>query len=180
MVFPRPISSARITLLHLHGKGTASPRTSARLRRLHTQHSSTLPAPGVSQPVQSVQLVIAELQVLVADKRRLFLQSHEPGPLLQHLKTGGGRNTANYCNQRDHVSNTSGTMHHITPRTSSHLAVFGGDGFTRVPVAEAVDAQLELLSNQSAVLPAALGIRQAHPLAQILRLIGGWSFVTMS
>lgn len=71
-------------------------------------------------------------------------------------------------------------MHNITLRTLSHLAVFGGDGFTRVPVVEAVDAWLELLSNQSSVLPAALRIRQTHPLAQILRLIGGWSFVAMS
>lgn len=38
-------------------------------------------------------------------------------------------------------------MYKITLRILSHLAVFGGDGFTGVPVAEAVYAQLELLSN---------------------------------
>lgn len=71
-------------------------------------------------------------------------------------------------------------MHNITLRTLSYLAVFGRDGFTRVPVGEAVYARLELLSNQSAFLPAALGIRQAHPLTEILRFVGGWGLVTVS
>lgn len=92
---------------------------------------------------------------------------------------GRNKNIATYSHQRNHFSK-KGVMHNITLRTLSHLAVFGGDGFTRVPIGEAVYARLELLSNQGAVLPAALGIRQAHPLAQILRLVGGWNFVTMS
>lgn len=62
----------------------------------------------------------------------------------------------------------------------TYLAVFGWDSFTRVSVGEAVYAMLELLSNQSAVFPAALRIRQAHPLAKVLWLVGGWGLVTMS
>lgn len=41
-----------------------------------------LPAPGVSQPVQPIQLIISQLQVLVTDVRRLFLQSNKSRPLL--------------------------------------------------------------------------------------------------
>lgn len=63
---------------------------------------------------------------------------------------------------------------------SPYLAVFGWDSFTRVSVGEAVDAMLELLSNQSTVFPAALRIRQAHPLAKVLWLVGGGGLVTMS
>lgn len=62
----------------------------------------------------------------------------------------------------------------------TYLAVFGWDSFTRVSVGEAVYAILELLSNQSAIFPAALRIRQAHPFAKVLWLIGGWGLVTMS
>lgn len=47
---------------------------------------STVPAPGVSQPVEAVQLIISQLKVVVSDVRRLFLQSDEPRPLLQHLE----------------------------------------------------------------------------------------------
>lgn len=45
-----------------------------------------LPAPGVSQPVQAVQLIVSQLQVVISNERRLFLESHKPRPLLQHLQ----------------------------------------------------------------------------------------------
>lgn len=63
---------------------------------------------------------------------------------------------------------------------SSDLAVFRGHRLAGVSVREAVYAVLKLLSNQSSVLPAALGVRQTHPLAQVLRFIGGWDLVTVS
>lgn len=45
-----------------------------------------LPAPGVSQPVQAIQLVVSQLQVVVSYEWWLFLQSNKPRPLLQHLQ----------------------------------------------------------------------------------------------
>lgn len=62
----------------------------------------------------------------------------------------------------------------------SYLAVFRGNCFAGVSVHEAVYAVLKLLSNQSAIFPAALGIGQTHPLAQELWFIGGRSLMTMS
>lgn len=46
----------------------------------------TLPAPGVRQPVQAIQLIVSQLQVVISNERRLFLESHKPRPLLQHLQ----------------------------------------------------------------------------------------------
>lgn len=61
-----------------------------------------------------------------------------------------------------------------------YLAVFRGNCFAGVSVHEAVYAVLKLLSNQSSIFPAAVGIGQTHPLAQELWFIGGWSLMTMS
>lgn len=49
--------------------------------------------------------------------------------------------------------------------STSYLAVFRGDGFTGVSAHEAIDPVLKLLANQSPILPAALRVRQTHPLA---------------
>lgn len=62
----------------------------------------------------------------------------------------------------------------------SYLAVFRGNCFAGVSVHEAVYAVLKLLSNQSSIFPAALGIGQTHPLAQELWFIGGRNLMTMS
>lgn len=80
----------------------------------------------------------------------------------------------NSCSKYSERSNGIGTP------PCSCLAVFRGDGFTGVSVHETVNTALELLFDQRVVFPAALRIWQAHPLAQILRLIGGRVLVTMS
>jgi len=43
-------------------------------------------APRVSEPVEALQLVIPQLQVLTTNVRRLLLQSNEPWSLLQYLE----------------------------------------------------------------------------------------------
>lgn len=50
-----------------------------------TSHSIIL-APRVSEPVEALQLVISQLQVLTTNVRRLFLQGNEPRSLLQYLE----------------------------------------------------------------------------------------------
>lgn len=46
-----------------------------------------IPAPGVSQPVQPIQLVISQHQVFISNIGRLILQSSKSWPLLQHLRS---------------------------------------------------------------------------------------------
>lgn len=68
MVFPRPISSARITLLHLkedRGK-TRFQTTPVSTNPNELSPAMSSPAPGVSQPVQAIQLVVSQLQVVVS------------------------------------------------------------------------------------------------------------------
>lgn len=59
----------------------------------------------------------------------------------------------------------SGEM--VTP----HLALTGRDGLGVVAAVESIDAAPELAPDQGLVLPAALGVRESHPLAQVLRLV---------
>ena len=54
----------------------------------------------------------------------------------------------------------------------TYLAVFGGGGFAGVPAGEAVDTVLEFPAHQGSILPAALRVRETHPLAQVLWLVG--------
>lgn len=61
----------------------------------------------------------------------------------------------------------------IRGEREANLAVPRGDGLGVVPAVEAVDAVLELLADQGLVLPAAVRVRKAHPLAQVLWLVGG-------
>lgn len=63
---------------------------------------------------------------------------------------------------------------------TAHLALPRGDGFRVVPTVEAINAALELVADQGFVLPATLRIRQAHPLAQVLGLIGRCWLATVS
>lgn len=62
----------------------------------------------------------------------------------------------------------------------TYLAVSGWNGLGLVSTHVVIDAPLELLSNQSAVFPAALRVRQTLPLTQVVGVARGRLLVRMS
>lgn len=106
-------------------------------------------APGVSHPVQTVQLVVPELQSIVYI-RRLLLHGHKPGPLLQNLTTKSSHRSA-------HTATVSWRPTGARQRWP-YLALSGWNGLGLVSAHVVIDAPLELLSDQSAIFPAALRV----------------------
>jgi hypothetical protein len=45
-----------------------------------------VPAPRVGQPIESIQLVVSQLQGFTPDISGLSLQGNKPWPLFQHLQ----------------------------------------------------------------------------------------------
>lgn len=125
-------------------------------------------APGVSHPVQAVQLVVSQLQPIIY-KRRLLLHGHKPGPLFQDL-----------MQQTDHMSaNNNRVSWRVTKPTDQHtdrqrglavpyLTVSGWNGLGLVSAHVVINAPLKLLGNQTSVLPAALRVWQTLPLTQVV------------
>lgn len=85
-----------------------------------------------------------------------------------HLSLGGQRSwLASFWGRTGSLSPAlSGEI--VTP----HLALTGRDGLGVVAAVEPVNAAPELAPDQGLVLPAALGVGESHPLAQVLRLVG--------
>ena len=57
--------------------------------------------------------------------------------------------------------------------THTYFAVFGRNGFAGVSAVKAVYTVGKFIFDQGSIFPATFHIRQAHPLAQVLRLVGG-------
>lgn len=157
MVFPSPISSARITLLHLKTKKKKEQFCTCSSNEViktndctYLNRTCTMSEPtSSSHPADNLSAEGYRLRCMAVVSSAQQTSAFASTPEIIRTKC--------FIKQRSDSNIKHGRRDRFGSfGTHFYLAVFRGDGFTGVSVHEAVDAGLKLLLNQSSIFPAAL------------------------